>query len=183
MCDMCDGKSSEQVRREFLGRIARHDYTMVSVRAERAKDGSWLAPGFVYSVGLWGFHRAPELIVVGAPDRHGAGLVEKYAEWVKAGRRFRPGAHPHFIEGVPVVLEPVSPPLYREWFARAFDFYPQGDFRAYQLLWPDREGAWPWESRWRRLAVPQPVLTTTGRLQSAGRTGVRGRGEKESKSR
>lgn len=177
MCEMCDGKSGEQVRREFLGRIAKHDYTMVSVEAERARDGSWVAPGFVYSVGLWGFHRAPELIVVGAPARNGAGLVEKYAEWVKAGRRFYPGAYPHFIEGVPVVLEPVAPALFREWFARAFDFYPQGEFRALQLLWPDRQGAWPWEPRWQTQVVPQPVLTPTGRPQGAGRK----RGEKESR--
>lgn len=170
MCEMCDGKSGEQVRREFLSRIAEHDFTMVSVRAERARDGSWLAPGFVYSVGLWGFHRAHELIVVGAPPQHGVELVEKYAGLVKAGRRFAPGGpYRDFLPGVGVLLEPVAPALYREWFASAFDFYPQGDFSAYQLLWPDRDGAWPWESRWRRNVVAQPVLTATGRPQSAGR--------------
>jgi hypothetical protein len=169
MCEKCDGKSSEQVRREFLRRIAEHDFTMVSVRAERARDGSWLSPGFVYSVGLWGFHRAPELIVVGAPRKHGVELVEKYSRFVKGGRRFEPGGpYPDFLPGVGVLLELVAPALYREWFASAFDFYPQGEFPAYQLLWPDRDGAWPWESRWQRHIVAQPVLTATGRPQSAG---------------
>jgi len=124
---------------------------MVAVEAERAKDGSWRSPGFVYSVGLWGFHRAPELIVVGAPHRHGVELVEKYARMTKGGRRFAPGGpYRDFLPGVGVLLEPVARSLYRDWFACAFDFYPQGEFTAYQLVWPDRDGAWPWESRWQR---------------------------------
>lgn len=164
MCEMCDGKSREQARREFLARIAEHDYTMVSVRAERGRDRTWRSPGFVYSVGLWGFHRAPELIVVGAPAKHGVELVEKYARFVKGGRRFAPGGpYPDFLPGVGVLLEPVARGLYLEWFPNAFDFYPQGAFEAYQLVWPDRDGAWPWEPRWQRHIVAQPVLTSTGR--------------------
>ena len=71
MCEICDGKTSEQIRRELLARIARHDYTMISVREEWARDRGWVAPGFVYSVGLWSFRRVPEVIVVGAPARPG----------------------------------------------------------------------------------------------------------------
>jgi hypothetical protein len=167
MCDMCDGKTREQTRRELLARIARHDFTMVNVREEWANDRSWVAPGFVYSIGLWGFRQVPELIVVGAPARHAVQCIEKYANLAKAGKRFEPGGpHRDFVPGHGVMLELVARPLYRDWFARSFDFYPNGDFPAYQLLWPDRQGTWPWDADWDTRTIPQPVLTASGRPES-----------------
>lgn len=176
MCDVCDGRTGDQVRREFLARIAEHDYTMVNVREERARDRSWVAPGFVYSVGLWTFRRAPELIVVGAPVRHAVALVERYAEQSLAGRRFAPGGpYPDFLPDVGMMLEVVAPALYHQWLVSAFDFYPDGGFPAYQLIWPDRDGVWPWEGRWSRRHPPQPVLTESGRPESWAIETARGR--------
>jgi Domain of unknown function (DUF4262) len=167
MCELCDGKSEEQVRRALLARIARNDYTMVNVREERARDRSWVAPGFVYSIGLWSFRRVPDVIVVGAPGRHGVELVTRYAELARAGRRLRPGGpYVDLLPGPPVMVELVAPSRYAEWFTSAFDFYPTGDFPAYQLLWPDRDGNWPWQAGWRRREFPQPVLTASGRPES-----------------
>lgn len=167
MCDVCDGKTEEQVRREFLARIAQHDYTMVSVREERARDRTWVAPGFVYSVGLWTFRRAPELIVVGAPVRHAVAAIERYAELTESGRRFAPGGpYPGIVPGAAVMLEVVAPALYRQWLVSAFDFYPDGGFPVLQLIWPDSDGAWPWDRRWERHNTPQPILTETGRPES-----------------
>lgn len=155
-----DGMSDEAARREFLTRIARDDYTLVSVREEWARDRSWMSHGFVYSVGLWEFHRAPELIVVGASHRHGTGLVTRYAELVKSGRRFDPGGpYLDFLPGAGVLLELVAPALYPSWFAQAFEFYPAGDFPALQLLWPDRNGQ-----------LSRPVLTASGRLERSRRS-------------
>ncbi|HET9143301.1 DUF4262 domain-containing protein [Actinophytocola sp.] len=167
MCDMCDGKSDEQLRRDLLARIAEHDFTMVAVPAEEGHGGGWVAPGFVYSVGLWSFHRVPELIVVGAPTRHAVETINRYAAQVKAGKRFRPGGpFRELLPGPGVMLELVTPSLYHEWFARSFEFYPTGDFPAYQALWPDRDGNWPWQQRWDAHNVPQPVLTESGRPES-----------------
>lgn len=167
MCEMCEAKTGEKARRELLARIARHDYSMISVREQWARDHSWVAPGFVYTVGLYGFHRVPELIVVGAPRRNAVELIERYAAQVKLGRRFEAGGpYPDFVPGYGVMLEVVSPALYPQWFSRAFDFYPGGDFMAYQLLWPDRDRVWPWEPRWDGVHIPQPVLTGSGRPES-----------------
>jgi hypothetical protein len=155
------------VRRDLFAKIANYDYTLVNVEPERARDRSWIAPGFVYSIGLWTFHRVPELIIVGAPRRHGVELVTRYAELVKSGKRFRPGGpYQDFLPGVGVMLELVAPSRYRQWFARAFHFYPSGDFPAYQLLWPDRDGTWPWDENWPAHVVPQPVLTASGGPES-----------------
>jgi hypothetical protein len=166
MCEMCDGKTVEQVRRELLARIARHDYTMVSVREERDRDRTWRAPGFVYSIGLWTFHRVPELIVVGAPAKQAVGLIQRYAQLTKAGKRFVPGRGcPEFGPGSHR-LELVAKSRYRQWFCSAYDFYPEGEFAAYQLIWADRHNLWPWQPGWAKHNPPQPILTATGRLES-----------------
>lgn len=166
MCEVCDGKSDEQVRRDLLAQIARHDYTMVGVPEETSSDRTWVAPGFVYSVGLWSFHRVPELIVVGAPARHAVELINRYVEVVRSGKRLRPGGPYQLLPATVVMLELVTPTVYTQWFARAFDFYPSGDFPAYQVLWPDRAGVWPWQQRWDQRGTPQPVLTASGRPES-----------------
>lgn len=167
MCDMCDGKTDERLRRDLLARIARNDFAVVAVAEESGSGGGWVAPGFAYSVGLWTFHRVPDLIVVGAPARHATQLISQYVALVKSGKRFRPGGpYRDLLPGPGVMLELVAPSLYREWFDRSFEFYPTGDFPAYQALWPDRDGNWPWQRQWDTAHVPQPVLTESGRPES-----------------
>jgi hypothetical protein len=167
MCEMCDGKSVEQVRRALLARIARNDYTMVSVREERDRDRTWRAPGFVYSIGLWTFHRVPELIIVGAPARQAVGLIERYAQLAKAGTRLVPGGPCTELGPGAYRLELVAKSRYLQWFRSAYDFYPDGEFAAYQLIWADRRGHWPWQHAWtKHNNPPQPILTASGRLES-----------------
>lgn len=88
MCEICDGKSHEQVRREMLARVAEHDYTKVMVAGE--EEGGVVHPSFTYSVGLWAVHKAPEIIVVGLHN-HAPALVDYYAREVISGERFRSG--------------------------------------------------------------------------------------------
>lgn len=160
MCDICAGKEPEQVRREMLARIAEHDYTKVMVQGER--EGDVVHPYFTYSVGLWAFHKAPELIVVGPRDRPAAAIVDSYASRVIDGERFTSGQLDYQTpSGLPVLFQKVHPRFYEEWFASAYYCYPRGDFPALQVIWPDKTGQWPWESRW-RVGVPQPVLTPSG---------------------
>lgn len=167
MCEICDGRTRDEVRREFLSWIAQHDYAMVTIGEEWARDRSWVAPGFSYTVGLWAFRRVPELIVVGAPKRQAADLIDKYIGLAKSGRRLTPGGpYPDFAPGAGMMVELVAREHYPQWFAAAFDFYPTGEFPAYQLLWPDRESTWPWDSKWSQRNIPQPVLTASGRPES-----------------
>lgn len=166
MCERCDGEAEEQVRRNLLARIARYDYTMVSVHEERDRDRTWRAPGFVYSIGLWTFHQAPELIVVGAPARQAVELIQRYATLTKKGKRFVTGGPcPEFGPGG-YRLELVAKSRYRQWFRSAYDFYPDGEFAAYQLIWADRKNTWPWQREWAARNPPQPILTASGRPES-----------------
>jgi uncharacterized protein DUF4262 len=166
MCDICSGMTHEQFRRRTLARIAEHDYTMISVAGER-RGGGW-TPGFTYSIGLWTFRRAPEVVVVGAPYGCASAMIEAYAAQAAAGRLFTAGGrYDYLVGGGPVVLERVSPSHYEKWFARAFHLYPDGRFPALQILWPDTRGMWPWDGGWQLSNVePQPLLTESGRPES-----------------
>lgn len=71
------------------------------------------------------------------------------------------------MPGYRFIFERVAQRHYQEWFAKAYDFYPAGDFPALQLLWPDRRRIYPWQSLFGRVnREPQPLLTGTGRPES-----------------
>jgi hypothetical protein len=167
MCEICDGKTRDDVRREFLGWIARHDYAMVTVKEVWARDRSWVAPGFSYTVGLWQFRKVPELIVVGTSPRHAADMIDKYARLSARGKRFGAGGPYHdFVPGIGTMFELVANQHYPQWLPAGFDLYPTGDYPAFQLLWPNQDSIWPWDPKWSHRNVAQPVLTTTGRPES-----------------
>lgn len=160
MCEICDGKSHEQARREMLGRISRFGYTKVLVECEpRAREPK---PCWTYSVGLWSFYHVPEVIVVGAHNE-GIAAVDAYAALARAGHTFKRGQlHTDLMADHTVLLQRVHRAKFRYWFAQAYHFYPGGKFPAYQLIWQHSDGSWPWESAWHR-CEPQPVLTASGR--------------------
>jgi hypothetical protein len=167
----------EEFRRQTLARIAANDYTMIGVAPERSRG--LVSPGFTYSIGLWTFRQVPEVIVVGMPTIHAQEMIVKYAELTASGCTFTPGQwSDEFVPGYRFVFERVARRHYQEWFAKAFEFYPDGNFPALQLLWPDRQGNYPWRSQFgaacepnrdrcgRVNPEPQPLLTGSGRPES-----------------
>lgn len=166
MCDICNGMTQEEFRRRTLARIAANDYTIIAVAPERRRR--LVTPGFAYSVGLWSFRQVPEVIVVGMPLVHAKETIDRYAELAADGKTFRPGEHSEeFVPGFRFVFEQVARCHYQEWFAKAYELYPAGDFPALQLLWPDRRRIYPWQSLFGRVnREPQPLLTSTGRPES-----------------
>ncbi|WP_344883950.1 DUF4262 domain-containing protein [Allokutzneria multivorans] len=163
MCDMCGGASVEDVRRQLMSRVAEHDFSMVAVQGEHDPQQGRNHPGFVYSVGLWCMHRAPEVLVI-APRALAAELVQCYAERIIAGETFEPGVgYDGFFDGYPVMFEFVGPRHYPEWLASGFFLYPDGEFPVLQMLWPDEDRVWPWQNGADpRVKARQPVLTDSG---------------------
>lgn len=116
----------------------------------------WVGPGegepaFCYTVGLSRFD-LPELVVFGPGQRDSAWLLNTLAERMRAGRRYADGdsiddlwPRARLME----VLDSRGHLLFAHALARAERPLP-----ALQVVYPDRDGRWPWQHGSRIADVP-----------------------------
>lgn len=122
-----------------------------------AETPGW--PAHAYTVGLFEYE-APELIVFGLPPLAADGLLGRIAGRARGGERFTHGQvlddlYPDFrvalldvadagahLPDAESFVEPVPP--------------RQRRLRAWQVVYPDGEGRWPWQPESR--AAGQPLL-------------------------
>jgi len=138
--------SLEAVRATILERVKANGYTTVSV-ADRA------APTLTYTVGLSTLRPdLPEIMVLGLPSHVAYTVLGAIAE------RLLTGGPPVFdsdiegvIHGFPVRLREIAPDKFTKigvvvrWYRKHCGNDPDA-FLAAQLLWPDQQGRWPFES-------------------------------------
>ncbi|MEU8320766.1 DUF4262 domain-containing protein [Nonomuraea sp. NPDC048881] len=104
-------------------------------------------PGFAYTVGLWHTHRSPELAMFGLDVRLMHVLLNDLADEIAAGRPAQADEERHdLLERHPVVLKTVDLSWYREFFGCAISFYRRLSFPVLEVLWPDRDGRFPWNT-------------------------------------
>ncbi|MFD2763051.1 DUF4262 domain-containing protein [Micromonospora eburnea] len=107
----------------------------------------WVAGGldFAYTIGLWHTFRRPEVAMFGL---EGQGMQLWLNEYVDHGREHGwPGENEPFhgvIEDFPTQLRPVHDSWHDALFGTAYRFYRGAAVPFQQLVWPDREGRWPW---------------------------------------
>lgn len=140
--------------RKLLADVARVGWAVVGIPEDDIR------PGFTFSVGLYRTFGHPEVILIGLPLRVAYQLVNAVGAAVKAGVRYEGGQFSDdLVEGYPAAFVAVERAHYREYLGTAGWFYRGWDFPAVQLVWCDRDRAWPWDAGkppeyWRR----QPVL-------------------------
>lgn len=144
--------------RRILADIEEHGVHMVHV-AEREDS-----PGWSYTIGLWHHFEQPEVIVFGLDDEVAQALLDLVTDEVAAGPdaacRFLAGSeHRDLLAGYPVRVLEVPPVLHGSYLGQALWAYDGEPFAAVQLVWPDKQGRWPWSDGvregFRRL---QPLL-------------------------
>ena len=139
---------------QLLEDVAELGVHIVHVPGEHAESG------FTFSVGLWENFDHPEVIVFGLPQEIAHELVNVIADEVSEGRQFLAGTkHEGILEGYPVRFFEVPKARYAEFLGSAMWAYEGDDFPAVQLVWPDKQGRWPWDPDAReRFSTSQPVL-------------------------
>ncbi|WP_326562779.1 DUF4262 domain-containing protein [Micromonospora sp. NBC_01796] len=103
---------------------------------------------FAYTVGLWHTFRRPEIVMFGLD---GEGMQHWLNACVALGReRGWPEPGEPFegvLEGFATQLRPVDDSWRDALFGTAHRFYGGVAVPVQQLVWPDRDGRWPWDDR------------------------------------
>ncbi len=106
-------------------------------------------PPFVYSVGLYLSFGHPEIIVIGLPQNVGHTMIANAVNQLKTGEPIEwDRRNPNILEGYDVVFKVVDISNYREHLGYALWFYgslPPDIFPILQLVWPDKNGLFPWD--------------------------------------
>lgn len=132
------------------------------VRAVEDPDSPF--PTYSYTVGLEALVGHPEIVVFGLPPVTARGLLELTVEQLRAGVEI-PHDQP-FVglldHGLRAMLVSVDRDAHGDRFPTPPLVYGDQPWRMTQLVWPHRNGAFPWEPGWpHELRLAQPVLAPT----------------------
>ncbi|MCA8964061.1 MAG: DUF4262 domain-containing protein [Planctomycetes bacterium] len=117
-------------------------------------------PGYSYTIGMpYSFDHA-EVIVFGLPPDVAEALLDAVADEAADGNKFAAdGQHDGLLQGYPVKFFAVAKGWYPEFLETALWAHEGDGFDCVQLVWPDKQGRWPWRDDVREgFAEMQPVL-------------------------
>lgn len=148
----------DQAERNFVAEVRRSGWFDTHVFADAE------GPGFNYSTGFWTTANHPELIVFGLKHEVAHDVFWSLYEEAKSGSQLLPGTlTDKAFATLSACVVPVSKRFYREFLGWSRFFYRGDDFPCFQLVWPDREGIFPWEDGFdQAFAGRQPDLTESG---------------------
>jgi hypothetical protein len=134
----CDTQSDDE---RVMANIEAHGLHILNV----AEEGD--LPPFSYSVGIGQSLGQPELIVIGLKADVAQATINECYRQMQSGAAIRPGARvPGLLGGgFECAIGEVSTVHYDEYMGWALWLNKGPNFRAWQIIFPDTAGAFPWE--------------------------------------
>ena len=167
------GKTAEDPReQQWIDLIAAHGHA-INMIVDDDPDAPSGEPPFAYSLGGWESYGAPELIVFALRRDVAGDMINHVMAQHQAGRRFRTGMPETGVlrDNIPVYFLEADPAQAKV-FAHFADRYYEGEpFPLWQIVWPDRNGAFPWDPDYAGNPKWQPDLTTNGFRGPEGNAG------------
>ncbi len=116
-------------------------------------------PAWAYSVGLWHTFRVPDLAMFGLLPLDMGKWINLVGELIRTGAKFRLDEPVHgILSGFPMLWRLAEESWYPQLFGYGTWFY-QGWFPVAQMIWPDRQGKFPWEDGCgERCRTMQPMI-------------------------
>lgn len=148
----CGGPEADA---KALADIEKYGLHVISVREE---DGY---PPFAYSIGIEQSLGMPELIVIGLKSNVACSAINECYRQMKEHGEPTPGARVAGLLGgdFECIIGEASSEQIADYMHWASWLYKGRPFRAYQIIWPNTSGVFPWEqdaSDW--LIARQPLL-------------------------
>jgi hypothetical protein len=105
-------------------------------------------PPWSYSIGLYETWNHPELMVIGRSRATSYEMLNTLATQIENGDppNLR-NLDPYPILGIPCRFVEVNPRYYSDYVGFALWFYRKRRFPMYQIIWPNRDGIYPWEEQ------------------------------------
>ncbi|APE17603.1 DUF4262 domain-containing protein [Mycolicibacterium pallens] len=157
MCWRCDhpDATTEDYLEELQATIRDHGWAVQFVESENRP--------FAYTIGLHD-HDLPELLITGLRPEVSASVLNSIAHMiVDDGTTLEPAMHIDFEDRFLIeVVEVEHPDVHLKFGVRLFG--PR--IRAFQLVWADNHGRFPWEPGWGHGRRRQPVLGVRTELSS-----------------
>jgi hypothetical protein len=104
-------------------------------------------PAYTYTVGIHRTQQLPDLVVFGQPHPKAHRLLHGYNLRLRRGERFVEGQMAGgFLVLQDVALRPVHRSHHAHYFSWNLWLHDGVDFPMLQLVYPTREGVWPWDA-------------------------------------
>jgi uncharacterized protein DUF4262 len=138
-------------------------------------------PYWTFTIGVFLTWQHPELVVFGLRDTVAHELLTGLVERVEKHETFDPGRdYDDVLESFDCRFVRVDPQWYSAFLGYAQWFYETVDgFPVLQLVWPDRQGRYPWEQAYAITDGSQPVLVSEAEAADLGLDERRGRRREE----
>lgn len=118
-------------------------YGLSVMLVSESEDG----PKFGYSIGLSHSYNHPEIIVFGLNHEVAGVIINTIGRRIEDGERFEPGKkYEELLDGYSCVFREVPTGCYPEYFGYARQFYKGWNFAVLQLVWPDKDHRYPWDT-------------------------------------
>lgn len=117
-------------------------------------------PSFAYSIGFWQTFGHPEIIIFGLSLENLHTLINTAGEKIKDSKKLEIHEDDFdFLEEFPVQFISVSSENFKDYFGYGMWFYNYQPFPALQLIWPDKNGFFPWhEGCDKKMKSEQPLM-------------------------
>lgn len=155
---MCAFEAAGLGPEAYLGWLA--DTVSQAGWAVQAVYGDEAGPPWAYTIGIWRTHHGPELAMFGGPPEDMAVIMNSLGDRIAAGTAVAAGDEVDGLCPYPLAIRPV----HHSWrttsmFAMSDQFYAGLRPPILQVVWPDRDGRFPWAPQFSaEFADQQPFL-------------------------
>jgi len=136
--------SFEEILKKAESDIAQYGWSFMYVDADQVRG---MEP-FSYTIGLEKTYGHPEVVIFGLPAQSAHGIISAVAAAVKEGESMPLHDPVEDIIGgdLKVIFKPLEHALYADYLSVAIKTYGTTDFRTLIMLWPDKEGKYPFDT-------------------------------------
>jgi hypothetical protein len=150
---MVQTQATDESEKRVLDDISEYGWHCVGILPE--KD----APPYSFTVGLYHTYHHPELIIFGVKSAVAHKILANAVAGLPVHRLDLSQTSNGLLEGYPCCFVEVSKKQYYEYVGFARWYYRGNDFPLYQIVWPSREGHFPWHPKAsEEFRLAQPVI-------------------------